>query len=122
LTRTGYDVFWHTVEQDFSADRVHAALAADAAAVARFRRADPRGAQAIGEFLEVWLHCLSRWAFLAVSLARETDRWAPRAYYRKISVGSRYTYGEIVRVNLDLTAITAVETIADTDPQQGEDD
>ena len=122
LTRTGRDVFWHTLEHDFSADRVQAALAEDAAAVARFRRVDPRGAEAIAEYLEAWLCCLSHWDFLAVSLARETDRWAPRGYYRKISAGSQYTYGEILRARLDLTVITEAVTIGDTDSQQGEDD
>ena len=81
LTRAGREVFWSSLERpDFSYADVQTALASDAAAVERFRQADPRGAQAIEPFLDLWPRCLGRWDALAAARACERvgDVLAPR--------------------------------------------
>lgn len=108
LTRSGREVFWHSLEHDFCESRVREALAEDRAAVARFQRTDPRGSQAVAGYFDLWLHCLARWDSLAASRARERvgDVLSSRRYYRQIAAGSQFTYGAIVRQSLDLSFVT----------------
>ena len=93
----------------FSYANVQLALASDVAAVARFRHADPRGAQAITAYLEIWLQCLARWDSLAVARARDKGFWGPRSYYKKVAAGSQFTLRAIVRLVLDLSVVTEDE-------------
>ena len=104
LTRTGREVFWDTLEDGFSESRVREALRADQAAVARFRQADPRGAQAVAAYLDLWMWCLARWDSLAESRARERvgDVLAPRRYHRRIAAGSQHSYAQVLRESLSV--------------------
>jgi hypothetical protein len=102
LSRTGFDHFWRTTDSThFRLARVQAALAVDRAAVARFRAADPQGAQAIKFFLDLWLRCLDRWERLAVARAADRSVFGGRAYYSRIVAGGAFTYGEIVTLGVD---------------------
>jgi hypothetical protein len=95
LTTGGRDALWSGWNQKpVPIDEILSALAEDRDAVAAFRAADPRGASAIGDFLDLWLAQLDRWEHLAREFVA-CHRWNGLA--SQVFRGSEVTYGAAVR-------------------------
>ena len=109
LTRTGFDLLWHTWQQQtFPAVEVRAALATDLAAVARFRASDARVTRDLDPYLTLWLDYLDQLTRIAEAIAAQTDRWKA-GYAARLTQGSQFTYETILAGGFNLTGASDVD-------------